>query len=146
MPARWHRRRAGPRCPRPPDGGRGSSCWRQLESCRNRTQGTIEPERTPQVVRAWSRPCLCHPLLVGLVREIGVDDDVAVGIARSGFLEMDPLVPAVHAADGIRLHRERQVLVDADLAPPDAPRVRIGTLEGGGAVHLLHDVASTLFA
>src|SRR5688572_25565409 len=51
-------------------------------------------------------------------------------------------MPAMHPADGIRLHGECQVLVHADLAPPDAGAVGIVTLERSGPMNLLHDVAS----
>src|SRR6185295_12266282 len=59
---------------------------------------------------------------------VGVDFDVAVVVVGAGGLDVDALVPAVHAADRIGLDREGQVLVDAAVGPPDARAVAIGAL------------------
>jgi len=45
----------------------------------------------------------------------------------------------VHAAHRVRLDRERQVLVDADLPPPDPPGVRVVARERAGALDLPED-------
>ena len=61
---------------------------------------------------------------------------------RAGPLEVDALVPAVHSADGVRLDRESQVLVHADIAPPDALAVGVVAGEGARAVDLSHPVGA----
>src|SRR5712691_7046535 len=48
----------------------------------------------------------------------------------------DLLVPAVHATDGIGMDGERQVLMHAAVAPPDARGIRIGAGEGADPLHL----------
>src|SRR5688500_3827544 len=67
-----------------------------------------------------------------------VHHDVAVGVVRSSLLEPNPLVPAVHAADRIRLNWKRQILVNTDLSPPDACAIRIVAAKRPGPVHLAH--------
>src|SRR2546428_10144375 len=95
----------------------------------NRPERTIEPQRASEATRAGGRARHRQPLFVDLVRLRRVDEDVAVSIVGPGFLERDALVPAVHAAHGIGLYGEGEILVDADFAPPDARAVGIVALE-----------------
>src|SRR5437899_5435780 len=97
-----------------------------------------EPERAAEV--AWPR-CRARerePLAVNLEGLIGVHDDVAVAIVGSRLGDRDLLVPAVLAAQGIGLDRERQVLVDARLRPPDPRRVGVVARERPDALPLAH--------
>src|SRR5437879_2755478 len=82
----------------------------------DRPERTIEPQRPPQPVGTRGGPRQPEPLAVNLVRLRRIHADVAVPIVRPCFFERHPLMPAVHAADRIRLHREREVLVDTDVA------------------------------
>ena len=103
--------------------------------CRlSRPKRPIEPEGTPEVSRARRGPRAHHPLFIRPVRLLRIHLDVAVAIVGPGGLQTDPLVPAVHAADRIGLHRERQVLMHADIVPPDARRIGIVARERLGAV------------
>src|SRR5436190_8476483 len=112
------------RAPRPADTVRTKTQPLQLVRVPSGTQRTVEPIRTARPIRAGGRAGHCHPFLIDLVRLRGVDDDVAVLVVGAGFRQRDPLVPAVHAADRIRLHRARQVLVPAHRAPPGPLRAR----------------------
>src|SRR5262245_49942594 len=67
--------------------------------------------------------------------------DVSVSIVGPCTFEPDPLMPAMHTADRVRLNRKRQILVDPDLAPPDPLAVGIVAGEGTGPVLLPHPVA-----
>ena len=58
-----------------------------------------------------------------MVRGLGVDHDIAVGIAGLCRGHRDSLKPAVHAADRIGLYGKGQVLVYAGVGPPDQPGV-----------------------
>src|SRR6185503_9785378 len=116
----------------------------QLVSIGDGTQRPVEPEGTAEAVGPRCRARHRQPLLVDLVRLVGVDEDIAVLVSRSRLLERHALMPAVHAADRIRLHGEREVLVDADVAPPDARAVGIAAREGPRAVHLGNLVAAAL--
>src|SRR5205814_6183656 len=62
----------------------------------------------------------------------------AVAIVRAGLRHGHLLVPTVLTADGIGLHREGQVLVDARFLPPDPLRVGVVALERSDPVHLAH--------
>src|SRR5687767_8822399 len=86
--------------------------------------GTGEPERPPEPA-GLRRPRHGQPLAVDRVALRRVDHDVAISIAPARRLEPDLLMPAVHPRDGIGLHREGEVLVDAGVAPPDAGGVGI---------------------
>src|SRR5438045_1025947 len=81
-----------------------SSVLRPRSRKRVRFQGGAEgaehPVRAAEAVgrdlrgRARER----QPLLVDLVRALGIDVDVAVAVVRAGALQAHFLVPAVHAA------------------------------------------------
>src|SRR5262249_21228068 len=115
-----------------------------LVRLRDRTQRTIEPERTSQAAGTGRPARHPDPLLVHLVRLFGVDEDVAVAVAWRRLFERDALMPAVHAAHRIGLHGKRQVLMDADVSPPDARAVGIVAGERLRAVHLRHLVSCAL--
>src|SRR5262245_28366105 len=86
----------------------------QFVRVRARPERTIEPQRPSQTVWSGRGTRHLHPLLVHLMGLRGVDDDVAVAIVGPGLFEANALMPAVHAADRIRLDREGEVLVNAD--------------------------------
>src|SRR4051812_27567879 len=90
----------------------------------------VEPERPAQPIGAGRGTSHREPFLVNLVRLRCIYVDVAIAIRRPGFFECDALMPAVHAADGIRLDGKGEVLVNADLAPPDTRTVGVGRLKG----------------
>src|SRR5919204_2313307 len=54
-------------------------------------------------------------------------------------------MPAVHAADRIRLDRECQVLMHPHFAPPDPPGIWVVALKWSGPVHL-PDAVAPIFA
>src|SRR5438552_10608341 len=105
---------------------------------RIRLERPRQPQRAAQVAGAGRRTREREPLAVDLEGLRGVDEDVAVAIVRTGLGHGHLLVPAVLTADGIGLHRERQVLVHARFLPPDPLRVGIVALERSDAVHLAH--------
>jgi len=78
------------------------------------------------------------------VGAICVHFDVTVPIVGPSLFQRHALVPAMHAADRIRLNRESQVLVYANLVPPDAAAVGVAALERTRSMHLSHPVPSTL--
>src|SRR5688572_17085711 len=73
--------------------------------------GSIEPQRPSEIARPWPRPREFQPLAVHLHRLVGVHDDVAIGVTLTSFLDRHALMPAVHAADGVGLDREREILM-----------------------------------
>ena len=78
------------------------------------------PERTAQVVRARGRTRQSFPSLIDGERQISVYEDVAVAIFASSLFYANHLMPAVHAADRIGMHRKSDVLMNAGVAPPHA--------------------------
>ena len=58
-----------------------------------------------------------------------VDEYVADRIGGFGLGDLDLLVPAVHAADGIGLDGEGEVLWDAPFVPPNARGIGVVGLE-----------------
>ena len=97
-----------------------------------------KPQWTPHISRPRPRPRLLQPLVINLHRLVGVDKDVRVTIARLGLSYGNFLMPAMHAADGIGLHGERQILMDARIRPPHASGIRIGRCERLNALGLTH--------
>ena len=83
-------------------------------------QGPFEPEGAAQAVWAGSGSGHSEPLFVVFGRAFGIDEDVAVLVVWTGALDADPLVPAVHAADGVGVHSVGDVLMDPAIAPEDA--------------------------
>src|SRR5688572_439775 len=69
---------------------------------------------------------------------MGIDQHVAILIAVLRFLYTHLLMPAVHAADRVRVNGEGEVLMHATLFPPDALRIRVFTLERLHAFKLAH--------
>ena len=53
------------------------------------------------------------------MRQRGVNEDVAIAVVPTGFLDLDHLVPALHARDRVGVDREGEVLVDTRVGPPD---------------------------
>src|SRR6185295_18896122 len=90
-----------------------------------RLEGPRQPQRAPQIARARRRAGLGQPLAIDLERAVGVHEDVAVAVVAARLRHGDLLVPAVLAADGVGLHREREVLVHAAVLPPHALGVRV---------------------
>src|SRR5262245_22042482 len=78
------------------------------------------------------------PSLVDIERQIGVHKDVSVTIVLSGTLHTHHLMPAMHAANWVRVHGERDVLMDPGVIPPDACAIGIIALIRLNAAHLTH--------
>src|ERR1700687_2776303 len=78
------------------------------------------------------------PPLIHRKRKIGIDEDVAVAVVSAGPLHAHHLVPAVHAADRIRMDRECNVLVHARIAPPNSFCIGIGGVVGFHSRDLAH--------
>ncbi len=72
------------------------------------------------------RAGLREPFAVNGKATLGVDGDIAVGVVRCGPAHPDRLVPAVHPGNGVGVYGEGEVLVHADVGPPDALGVRVG--------------------
>ena len=51
--------------------------------------------------------------------------NVAIAVALAALLDLDLLVPTVHATDWVGLHWKGEVLVDATIGPPHALRIGI---------------------
>src|SRR5437764_15239955 len=74
-----------------------------------------------------------EPGAVDLARLLCVNVYVAVPVACFGLADANGLVPAVHPRNGVGVNRESQVLVDANVGPPDARGVGVGRLVTGRA-------------
>src|SRR5437667_12075561 len=68
-----------------------------------RAEGALEPQGSAQIVRAGSGPCAGQPLSVNGKRFVGIYINVVVAVVGSRSLEADLAVPAVHAAERVRL-------------------------------------------
>src|SRR6266567_6022002 len=78
---------------------------------------------------------------LGLTR-INIHITIAI-VSMRGF-NCDFLMPAVHPANGIRMNREGQVLMDATLAPENTGRVGVVALERTNAFQLTHTPGTIL--
>src|SRR5713101_5856840 len=94
----------------PSPGGRGRGRGKALRLVRG-SDGTPEPERAAQAIRAGRRAGLLEPLLIDLEGFRGVDEHVTVAVCRSSMLDTHLLMPAVHTAHRVRMHREGEILV-----------------------------------
>src|SRR2546426_8818720 len=108
----------------------------QPERGRVGLEGARQPQRPAQIARARRRPRQRQPLAIDLERLVGVHEDVAIALVGAGPRHAHLLVPAVLAADRIRLDREREVLVHTGVLPPDARGVGSGALDRLDAVQL----------
>src|SRR5881392_1194683 len=121
-----------------PDPLSGQHCWHQKVTVAKAGADdrygdiVVDTNKSFEVYREWLT------LAVNLEGLIGVHNDVAVAIVGSRLGDRDLLVPAVLAAQGIGLDRERQVLVDARLRPPDPRRVGVVARERPDALPLAH--------
>src|SRR5256885_319567 len=108
-------------------------------------EGPWQPEGTAQIAGPGRRARLGQPLAVDLERAVRVHEDVAVTLAGRRPGDGHLLMPAVLAADGVRLDGERQVLMNAGILPPHA--LGVGILAGprAHAVHLPHAPAAGPF-
>src|SRR5260221_985029 len=105
------------------------------------------PQRAPQTIGTiclWARQR--QPTPVDLVRFMRIDVHVAIAVFGVSCFYRHFLVPAMHAADGVRVYGEGQVLMHAALAPEDARRVGIGTLEGLYALQVAQTPGAVLLA
>src|SRR5258708_34539471 len=112
----------------------------------HRPEWTVEPKRASKTAGARRRARALHPFFIRPVRQLRVNLDVSVAIVSPGPLQMHALMPAVHSAHRIGLDGKREVLVNANLAPPDPLAIRIGALERGGSMALPHAVAAGALA
>src|SRR5262249_29712168 len=76
------------------------------------------------------RPSHLEPLAVDFSRQLCIHCNVAVSIFARRSLDSHPLMPAMHSADGIGMHRESEILMHTGLAPEDALRIGIVAFEG----------------
>src|SRR5579862_7282137 len=72
------------------------------------------------------------------MRSIGVDENVAITIFRTGPTHCDFLMPAVLSADRVGLNGEGQVLMHACILPVHAGGIGIVAFERLNAVDLPH--------
>src|SRR5438094_858938 len=66
------------------------------------------------------------PLLINRARFLGIYMDVAIGVGVFSFADTHGLVPAMHSRNRIGMDWEGQILMHADVAPPDAQGIRVG--------------------
>src|SRR6185295_19059428 len=97
-----------------------------------------QPQRAPKVNRARRRAREAQPLAIDLERAVRVHEHAAVAIVGTGPRHGYLLVPAVLAAHRVGLDREREVLVNAPVLPPDALRIGIVAGERPRSVNLPH--------
>src|SRR5258707_15890095 len=71
------------------------------------------------------RPRHCQPLPIDRARLFRIDVNVAIAVAAFGWAHAHGLMPAVHAGNRIGMDREGQVLMHADIAPPNPQTVRV---------------------
>src|SRR5690606_30102775 len=79
--------------------------------------GPRQPQWTAQIVWPRCRAGFQQPLFIDFVGFVGVDENVAVLVTGAGFCDADLLMPAVLAADEVRLYRKRQILMHAAVLP-----------------------------
>src|SRR5690606_5679860 len=111
-------------------------CIRQAIRRRRGLERALEPVRAARAVGAVLERGAGQrkPLAVDLHRAGRVDADFAVALVRLGLAYADhALQPAVRAADRVGVHTVGEVLMDADVVPPDAAGVRIEGAPGGAA-------------
>src|SRR5260370_8229572 len=88
------------------------------------------PQRAPQPIRTIClRARHRQPMLVNLVRFIGIDVHITIAVLQVSCFYRHFLVPAMHAADRIGMDGEGQVLMPAALPPENARCVGIGALK-----------------
>src|SRR5579875_357785 len=97
-----------------------------------------QPQRPAQAAGTRRGPGHRDPTAIDFVRLVGIDKNVAVAIVRSGARDRYLLMPAMLAADRIRLHRESEILVHAGVVPPDPLGVGVGARERLDAPPLTH--------
>src|SRR5688572_14791392 len=107
--------------------GAGPRRASQLVSLARRLERPEQPVGAPRSVRrdALRGPSDLQPLVIDAVRLLGIDGHLAGAVAGLGFAHAHGLMPAVCPGDRIGVYGEGDVLVDADLGPPDAQRVRV---------------------
>src|SRR6266851_5299659 len=105
------------------------------------------PQWAPQTIRTIClRARQRQPAFVDFVRFTRIDIHIAVTVSGVSCFYCHFLVPAMHAADRIRMDRKGQVLMHAALAPEDARRVGIGALKGLYALQVAQTPRAVLFA
>src|SRR5690606_8379712 len=70
-----------------------------------------------------------QPFFVDFERAFGVHVQISVVIPCMGALDTHPLMPTMHAADGVGVYGEGDVLVHAAVAPIDALAVGVAAVE-----------------
>src|SRR5262249_28409753 len=86
-----------------------------VEGIQGGPERAVHPQGATQAAGTGAAAGTGQPAPVDLVRFVRVHEYVTVTVLGLGFLDGDLLVPAVHAADRIGLHGEREVLRDAAL-------------------------------
>src|SRR5262245_7124979 len=97
----------------------------EIEGFVLRPEGSLEPERPPQVIGPRGRASHRDPLLVNGERLVCVNQDIAISLIGARELEAHLLVPTMHSADGIGLGSKGEVLVNSGILPPDPLRIRV---------------------
>src|ERR1700754_1646348 len=67
--------------------------------------------------------------MINLVRTFRIDEDIPMAVVRLCLFDLHFLMPAMHAAHGIGMHREGQILMYAAFFPEDSLGIRVITLE-----------------
>src|SRR5579875_715888 len=96
--------------------GSSRDTTREVESFERRPQGPIHPQGPAQTAGIGTTD-LGKPALIHLMRLLRIHEDIAIAVLRSCFADSHFLMPAVHAADRIGLHRKGKVLWHPTLAP-----------------------------
>src|SRR5690606_12458516 len=113
-------------------------CIFEIEQFLNGAQWTTKPERAAKTVRPRSRSRHFEPFFVDPMRAFGIHENIAVLVTRLRLFDPHSLVPAVHAADRVRMNGVGDVLVNAAVRPKDAAAVLVFAFEGFDAGDRLH--------
>lgn len=113
----------------------------QIKPLFHRPERTIHPQRPAPTIRPGRGARELEPFAIGLERLRGIDHPVAGAIPGMRFFDANFLVPAVHAADGIRMHREGDVLKHAAVAPKNTRESGSTALVGENIVRAIHGLS-----
>src|SRR5260370_5501639 len=131
--------RSGSSAPAFPVIGRSLS-FRQFIKLARWFQGPEHPVGPARLVgRILIRgPRHCQPLPIDRARLFRIDVNVAIAVRAFCLASAHALMPAVHAGNWIGVDREGQVLMHADIAPPNAQAVRIARFVRSRSAFTLH--------
>src|SRR6266536_2321364 len=109
---------------------------RQFIELSRRFQWPQHPVRPARAIRRElvRRPGLRQPLLVNLAGLRRVHMNVAVTIRSFGFANAHCLVPAVHSGNRIGMDRKSQVLMNANIRPPNAQGISVVRFVGSDSI------------